>query len=174
MWSSIAKSVFSFALWTMFGFMVLVIFLLATGLKIPLLPPQNPSHLPDRIATSGTYLSQDQIGGFLEGCVFEAYELAPGTVAAIERSGLQFFENMPQPSDAVSKFGAWRLTPVPDRPYPYALGALTGCKNDSSVRDTIGYVGASEPGNYYSLSSNGEGIIIVYPKRKLVVFAYFG
>jgi hypothetical protein len=131
-------------------------------------------HLPDKIEISRQYIAQDSIGGFLEGCVFEAYELKPQTTLAIEQYGLQFFKDMPQPSDAASKFGTWHRTPVPEKPYAFALGALNGCQNDNSVRDTIGYVTVSEPNNYYSLSSNREGIIVVYPKRRLVVFAYFG
>jgi hypothetical protein len=137
--------------------------------------PRYTPHLPEMLATSATLYAADAPGGFLEGCVLEVYELSPETAAAIEQRGLEFFTQMAQPPDTVSRFGPWSRTPIPEEPYVYAIGALNGCQNDLSAQEAMGGgINYLSPDNYYSITSNREGILMVIPSRKLVVYGYFG
>jgi hypothetical protein len=137
--------------------------------------PRYTPHLPAKIHTSKLLYTVDKPGGFLEGCVFEAYHLSPETSQAIRKEGMKFFENMMQPEDTNDRYGPWRQTPVPPEPYIFAAGALGGCNNDYHALSAIGgTVDTEKPGNYYAVGSGRENIIIVVPSRDLVIFASFG
>jgi hypothetical protein len=167
------------ALWIFYGIaaffaLLILAYLLGALLSLFIPPTRDTSRMPEKLVTSATIYRADEIGGFLEGCVMEAYELSPETAAAIARDGLRFFRDMPQPRKG-GRYGPWRETPIPEKPYIYATTALNGCRNDNSAIDAIGgSVNYSAPGNYFSITSSGEGILLVIPGRNLVIYGYFG
>src|SRR5690349_12287732 len=60
-------------------------------------PGWEKTLLPEKIHHSKVLLTQHQRGGFLENCVFVAYELAPDTARAIKNQGSDFLKGVGQP-----------------------------------------------------------------------------
>lgn len=145
--------------------------------------------IPSRIATSKVLISQQKAGGFTDGCVFAALSLTPESVRAIESQGLKYFVDMPQPpgGQSTNPYGDWQATPAPARlpvemlgshvDLSYARSIVTdGCNNDDQgeIHGVVGKDPLGDPGNFYAITKNKEGIIVVAPRQNIVIFAYFG
>lgn len=139
-------------------------------------PGWEKTVLPEKIGFSKVLLSHAERGGFLEGCVFVAYQLSPDTIHLMEKEGASFFKDVGQPpKQHKNPYAPWKNTPIEEQPYIFADGALYGCNNDNSVQNALGRIDFHhEEGNFYTITENREGIIVVMPKRQLAIYAYFG
>jgi hypothetical protein len=133
-------------------------------------------------------------GGFVGpggGCMYVLYSIPPDIRKSIEQSGTTFFVQTPQPKFATESgnlYGQWQMTPAPPRP-PLLLNGKTtrdisyarnlqahGCNNDDwkKIQALVGDDPLEIRGNYYAISQNKEGMIVVVPSRDLVIYAYSG
>jgi len=137
--------------------------------------------LPEKLAVSEVIASSSS-GTFMEGCVSEVYRLQPSSAAKLIEQGLGFFEGTKSSSED-HRYSEWRETPVPDLnrdgDYPLASlpfrSAIYGCdesESDSSAKKIVEAL--QNPGSFYALTSNGEGMIFVSPEERLAAFFYVG
>lgn len=126
-------------------------------------------------------IASEQESGWREGCSYAAFRLADDVVRAIDAQGLAFFGSDTHPpwDDPRNPYGPWQQTPIPDlKPQGdhriYALGAAGGCKYSTSVYTVDAEAIAARTGSYYLLTQNNEGMVLVIPHQRLVLYLYFG
>ncbi|MEH1939640.1 MAG: hypothetical protein V7L01_05375 [Nostoc sp.] len=113
--------------------------------------------------------------GFREGCGAAIFRLSNATADAIDREGLNFFNDViysRKSKERYYTYSSWKETPVPDSWTSEGSWPGLGCSGASSSLLSKILVAASKKGSYYS--SIDEGEILVIPNHKLVVFTYFG
>lgn len=128
-----------------------------------------------------------QMSGGLEACIYVAYSITPASAARLEQGGLAFLEGArPSEDDARNPFGVWRRTPLAIderrrvRLEPgggsiplFALGANEGC-GDGKDRPVDARRLLGRPGSFYSVTQNGEGLVVINPASAAAAFLYFG
>lgn len=130
-----------------------------------------PMHiLPENLEVSRV-IASGMKGGLLEGCEFAVYQLSPSNVAEIKERSLAFFGNLarPQKSNPKNPYSAWRVTPVS---HSFATGALFDCgRGEWSDELSRAF---DEPGNFYMITKNREGVIMVIPETGRAAYLYEG
>ncbi|NEU82092.1 hypothetical protein [Nostoc sp. UIC 10630] len=118
------------------------------------------------------------IGGesyFREGCGAAIFRLSNATADAIDREGLDFFNDViysRKSKERYYTYTSWKETPVPNSWTSEGSWPGLGCSGASSLLLSKILAAASKKGSYYS--TQDEGKILVIPNQKLVVFTYFG
>ena len=124
-----------------------------------------------------------QTAGFREGCIYAAYKLKTSTARRLRKDGLAALDNA-YPGEG--QYGDWAATPLElGGEYRnqirdgerwaslHALGARDGCGGGRKRRlDVVEMLG--RPGNFYTVNSNNEGLIVIDPNAAVAVFLYFG
>lgn len=113
--------------------------------------------------------------GFREGCGAAIFRLSNTTADAIDREGLDFFNDViysRKSKERYYTYSLWKETPVPDSWTSEVSWPGLGCSGASHSLLSKILEAASKKGSYYS--SKDEGEILVIPSLKLVVFTYFG
>ena len=118
-----------------------------------------------RVSISGEY-------HLLSTCGVAVYKLSKKAQTKILENGVKFFNSAKQArghTHSYYTYGKWMKTPYWSRPedIQYILGCSSLNKN---LFDTIVSAGKNE-GAFYSFKT--EGFLIVFPKERLVVYAYF-
>lgn len=129
-------------------------------------------------------------------CLFYLYLLKDQTTAALRDEGLAFLgDSLPPKNDPRDSYGPWRETPLllggrngehsdPDGDGNMreikALRAGGECSipREKSQKRALPpeietynvYQSLREPGGFYALTRNGEGMVIIDPRRELAVF----
>ena len=143
----------------------------------------NDAHgnFPAAIELEETLVSNWE-GAFVEGCHLSVYRLSARTAARLHDQGERFLAGSePRERDAPA-LGPWLETPVsgssPDAFDPlFQLGppayAIAGCGEenpyDRRIEDAL-----LQPGSFYSLTENGEGLVLIAPKERIAAFLYVG
>lgn len=158
-------------------FAVVLIAVVVFGLAIWTNRDWPKNRLPAQLTFTEVINASSAQGGFLEGCDYAEYRLAPETTMGIRRQGLRFFDNVSQPpSQKRNPFGSWRETPIPETRDLVALGAEGGCQDDAANKNdgpTI-RLRLDQSGSFYSYTENREGLIVVDAKQGVIVYMYFG
>lgn len=113
--------------------------------------------------------------GLREGCGAAIFRLSNATADAIDREGLDFFNDVIYSRKSKERrytYSSWKETPVPDSWTSEVSWPGLGCSGASHSLLSKILEAASKKGSYYS--SKDEGEILVIPNRKLLVFTYFG
>jgi hypothetical protein len=169
--------------WVTLGFALLVL-----GMCSYLSWDEPRGRLPPQIEVRRVLASDSKIGGFLEGCVFAAYQISETSAKDLERRGLPAIEGtVPAKDSASNPYGPWRATPLAiDEDHRYldpatagskslfALGAAGRCQSRGARAPISAWETLRQPGSFYSITRNGEGLIVIDPKRRLAVWMYFG
>jgi hypothetical protein len=131
-------------------------------------------------------------GGPGGGCAYAIYAIPPRISKKIQHAGIDYFKTTPQPQFAIESgnpYGAWRATPAPEPlsaderastvDLSYARTTVTsGCSNEAQDRENIRTlargISLTQPGSYYAITGNKEGMIVVAPFKNIVIYAYFG
>lgn len=113
--------------------------------------------------------------GFLKGCGGAIFRLSNATADAIDREGLDFFNDViysRKSKERYYTYSSWKETPVPNSWTSEGswLGLSCSGASDSLLSKIL--EAASKKGSYYSNKDEGE--ILVIPNHELVVFTYFG
>jgi hypothetical protein len=149
------------------------------------------SYIPANLQAKPIYRDNSGFAGPGGSCAYALYSIPASVQQRIQRLGSAFFAQMPQPefNSKRNPYSAWRKTPAPPRipiekvgsmvDLSYARGFhMNGCSDDSKGREKVRALIGGDPleasGNYYAISRNKEGLIIVVPARSLVIYAYFG
>lgn len=135
--------------------------------------------LPGMVKTDEV-LASNSLGIFMEACAKTVFRLSEATANAASSQGLRFFEGMSPPLNENSRnpYSEWKGTPILDddgQPsHVSAMGAIGGCGElGNDYNKNLGHA-LAQKGNYYTLTQNEEGMIIVAPRSKLAAFLYFG
>ncbi|WP_417547294.1 hypothetical protein [Marinobacter segnicrescens] len=131
--------------------------------------------IPENIGLSYR-ISITSDSGFREACGTAVYKLGGKTAEAIKELGVKFFEESGQArghSDSYYTYGEWRETPRGDwtRSENWSYELLCGGSIGESLYDDIVESGRTS-GSYYSFKR--EGVLMVIPDKKLVVFSHNG
>ncbi|MEH6420092.1 hypothetical protein [Pseudomonas sp. CGJS7] len=134
------------------------------------------SVIPEPLGISHPILIEGE-SGFREGCGVAIFRMDRSTARAIEQQGLRFFDDVRHSrgfDDPYHTFEPWRPTPNPsdviDDQSLLSLG-LTCADADKTLTDEL-ETAVREPGNFFA---NGpEKVLVVFPKKRLIVLAYFG
>lgn len=150
--------------------------------------------LPSVVRTSEV-LAFESAGFFREGSACGLYRLHPETIAGLRARGLAFLgtDTHPRKENESNRYAPWRETPLrfidgdrvqldPVRP-PELLFSLhaSGCRsgppgNILTPQDRVEDVrrALAAPGSYFTVTGNGEGMIVVDPASGLAWFLYSG
>lgn len=146
--------------------------LIAAGVAIAVLIYFNlrlTSQLPGALKVIEEVESHSE-GIFMEACVYAAYRLHPEVVERVKTDGTSFLNLAGAPPGASQSYDPWEVTPA-GRAVERALGA-TACPR-GRLQTSVG-AALEKAGSYYSLSQNGEGIMVVDPQSGLAWFLYYG
>ncbi|UJB17331.1 MULTISPECIES: hypothetical protein [Lysobacter] len=112
-----------------------------------------------------------------EGCGVAIFRLDRASADAITKQGLRYFDNARysrKSHDHYHTFEPWRPTPhAPDLNDDQSLLSLgLYCAHaDMALSEELEQA-VREPGNFYT---NGpEKVLVIFPKKRLIVLAYFG
>lgn len=131
-------------------------------------------------------LASSSSGFFREACVASVYHLSEVKAQQISDTGLTFFATIAKPRNENPRnpYGPWLETPVPGQAPAYGVpgnalfapGALGDCADEHNSAFHIREIGKAlrSPGNYYALTSNREGMILVMPRARLAAYLYSG
>lgn len=129
--------------------------------------------LPQRIEPAGLVLI-DGISGLREGCGVAVWQLDKGSADGLRREGLAYLHGARQArgySDDYYRYGAWQATPLPE-----ALGTdgwlPLGCADPGTELEARILRAAQGSSGFYSKKS--EGVLLVLPEQRLIVFGYNG
>jgi hypothetical protein len=136
------------------------------------------SLIPADIQTAGA-LHIGSRTGFIEGCGLAVFRLAPETQEAILREGVQFLEHARQARghvDAYHSYDAWNATPIAGglterSEFAILMMGMSCASLDESLIQQI-EIAVNGLGSYYARKP--EGGLLVAPKERLVVFAFWG
>lgn len=129
-------------------------------------------------------LVYESASGVLEGCVFIAYRLSDESAYGLASGTLPIASVQLGRKNTRNPYTGFRPTPLllsdhhrymdeSGEHFLFALGASGGCEDNGSSQPSAGKL-LSERGNYFAVSQNGEGLSIISPGRKMVLFLYFG
>jgi len=109
-------------------------------------------------------------------CGGATFSLTRGTLAAIERDGLAFFDTARQPRRLdyprpLDEYAPWRETPVPEQWTDNGMWLGLYCMGWASSRHDI-YLTARVRGSYYTTMRNMQ--LLVIPKLGLAVLTFRG
>lgn len=141
--------------------------------------------LPSSVGVDAV-LASDSASGFREGCESAVYRLSPSTVDHLSKEGIAYLSTGARPhnENPRNRYQGWLETPGSidlanngrgARETIYGLYGLGGCgssKGDfhsGAIRAAL-----SNPGSYYTVTANREGIIIVAPQYRLAAYFYVG
>jgi hypothetical protein len=127
-------------------------------------------------------------GVIMEGCVYATYLLTPTTVRLLRERGIDaLIGTYPEKNYANNPDGDWQRTPLPSpgqreaiyeeggEPQPlFALGAASGCGDARGAKALEIERLLRQPGNFYNVTRNGEGLILISPSEGMAAFLYFG
>ena len=130
--------------------------------------------------------------GLREGCFEAIYKLAPETTARLKREGLTMLDGASIPKEnARNPYRPWRRTPLPfvktdksvtlkAQPDPggapftlFARNAEAGCETTTRLPVSVGNMLAA-PGGFYTITANGEGLIVIDTERGYAAVLYAG
>lgn len=129
--------------------------------------------LPVELEPAGLVLI-DGISGLREGCGVVVWRLGEASASGLRREGLAYLRGARQArghDDVYYRYGPWQATPLPAA--QNAEGWLPlGCADAESALQARILRAAQEPGGYYS--EKPEGVLLVLPAERLIVFGYDG
>jgi hypothetical protein len=138
-------------------------------------------NFPAEIELEGALLVNAD-GFFREGCHVSVYRVSERTVARLRSRGVALLRGHGPRNDEAPAFREWLESPVSasanDQSDPlFDLGppeyAIAGCGDDNPYERQIESA-LLEPGSFYSLTENGEGMLVVAPKTRIAAFMYVG
>lgn len=149
------------------------------------------SFVPDALGVTSVTYSKDESPGFGPGANeagIVTYPLSDGVAREIMAQGLAYFLQMPPNADQQERawrgaYGGWQPTPVPPetpefpRPGPARFDMLDYVSKYLSIDvdpQVVAQVNAilNTPGAYYAYGR--IGMIVVSPRRNLVIYLYNG
>jgi hypothetical protein len=131
-------------------------------------------------------LASSSTSGFGEGCWSAVYKLSEITASQIRQGGVSYLEKASIGQDSKTRFRKWAETPgridlktngTQDSKHTiFGLYAMDGCnaKDSGEYRSNILAQALTEPGSYYAVTDDFEGIVLLFPKLHLAAFYYFG
>lgn len=141
--------------------------------------------LPIAIETDAV-LAANSGFGLTQGCQAAVYRLSDSTIDRLEQDGIDFLQSsVPRTKNPNNPYQEWRETPgmidlahngQGARDTVYGLYAMGGCSNrsDDAFHSREISQALTNPGSFYTITANREGIMIVAPKQKLAAYFYFG
>lgn len=129
--------------------------------------------LPAQIEPAGLILV-DGMSGFREGCGVAVWRLSEATADGLQQQGLGYLQPARQArgyAEPYYRYGPWQATPLSaaqsmDGWLPLGCADAPEALQEQIMRGTQGVQG------YYS--EKREGVLLVLPMERLIVFAYNG
>ena len=129
--------------------------------------------LPAQIEPAGLILI-DGMSDFREGCGVAVWRLSEATAASVQQHGFGYLQSAQQArgyAESYYRYGPWQATPLADSQSMDGWLPL-GCADAPEALQEQILRGAQGMEGYYS--EKREGVLLVLPRERLIVFAYNG
>lgn len=129
--------------------------------------------LPAQIEPAGLILI-DGMSDFREGCGVAVWRLSEATAASLQQHGFGYLQSAQQArgyAESYYRYGPWQATPLADAQSMDGWLPL-GCADAPEALQEQILRGAQGMQGYYS--EKREGVLLVLPRERLIVFAYNG